>query len=133
MDVQRARLQAERAGWGEWTPDRQCHRLAASEAWLKAPDAVVRSPGGELVAIELERTIKTKKRYEAIMAAYLQMIKKGTVARVVYLCPDQKVTPRVEAIYRSFETVPVAGQRVAINEQHQARFTFNNLEGWPHG
>jgi DNA-binding MarR family transcriptional regulator len=133
MAVQQARLQAKKAGWTEWTPDRQCHRLAGADAWLKVPDAVVKSPAGDLVAIELERTIKTKKRYEAIMAAYLQMVRKGTVARVLYLCPDPKVTPRVQAIFRGIESVPVGGQRVPLTEQHQARFSFFNLEGWPHG
>ena len=139
LDVQRAKLKALRAGWRDWVPDQRSHQLAAKRGkWLKAPDSVATSPDGVRVAIEIERTIKSRKRYEKIISDYLQMIRAGLMDRVDYVTPDAAVAPRLAAVIRSLQSVLVGpeqgpSQRVPITDAHRARFNFYSLEDWPNG
>lgn len=126
LDIQRARLAAERAGWAQWVPG---NRLPKDIK--KRPDAVAAAPSGHRVAVEIERSIKTIKRYEAIFSAYLQMIKSGDYTMVHYVCPDASFAPRLSRLFQLIQAVPVVGERVPITEKHRARFPVYALENWP--
>lgn len=126
LDIQRARLAAERAGWSGWVPG---NRLPKNIK--KRPDAVATVPSGHRVAIEIERSIKTTKRYEAIFAAYLQMIKQGDYAMVHYVCPDAEFAPRLSRLFQMIRAVPLVGERVPITDKHRARFPVFAFENWP--
>src|SRR6185312_6901653 len=73
IDVQKLRVAAERAGWKDW---KNGDRLRAVRDG-KRPDAIAVSPRGIRTAIECERTMKTTKRYEVILAHYLQSLRRG--------------------------------------------------------
>jgi hypothetical protein len=126
LDTQRARLAAEAAGWSQWIPG---NRLPKNIK--KRPDAVATLPLGDRVAIELERSIKTIKRYEVIFSIYLQMIKQGDYAMVHYVCPDAAFAPRLSRLFQLIQAVPVVGERVTLTEKHRARFPVFALENWP--
>lgn len=126
LDIQRARLAAERAGWSQWMPGNQLPK-----AIKKRPDAVATTSSGQRVAIEIERSVKTLKRYEAIFATYLQMIKQGDYAMVHYVCPDATFAPRLERMFELIKAVSVVGERVPITAKHRARFPVYALENWP--
>lgn len=126
LDVQRARLSAERFGWSQWLPG---SRLP--QDIKKRPDAVATTPSGQRIAIEIERSIKTTKRYEAIFSIYLQMIKFGHYSMVHYVCPDAAFAPRLARLFQLIKAVPVVGERVPITEKHRARFPVYALENWP--
>lgn len=127
LDLQHARFKAEKAGWKNWLPGSQLPKGVA-----KRPDAVVDDIGrGRKVAIELERTIKTKKRYEVIFSNYLQAIKRGEYHAVHYVCPDHGFAMRLKRMFGIIESVPVASERVQINQKHLARFPVFALEDWP--
>ncbi len=126
LDIQRARLIAEVAGWTNWIPG---NRLPKDIK--KRPDAVATNPEGQTIAIELERRIKTLKRYEAIFAIYLQMMKRDEYAKVHYVCPDASFAPRLLRMFELIKAVPVAGERVTITEKHRARFLVYALDNWP--
>ncbi|SNS03702.1 hypothetical protein SAMN05192560_2329 [Methylobacillus rhizosphaerae] len=126
LDIQRARLMAEQAGWTNWVPG---HRLP--KGIKKRPDAIATNAEGQTIAIELERSIKTLKRYEAIFAIYLQMMKREEYAKVHYLCPDAGFAPRLERMFALIQSVPVAGERVPITKKHRARFPVFALDNWP--
>ena len=126
LDIQRARLIAERSGWTNWIPS---NRLPKDIK--KRPDAIATNPQNQIVAIELERTIKTLKRYEAIFAIYLQMMKRDEYAKVHYVCPDASFAPRLIRMFELIKAVPVAGERVPITEKHRARFPVHALDNWP--
>ena len=126
LDIQRARLIAEAAGWTSWIPG---NRLPKDIK--KRPDAIAINPEGQMIAIELERSIKTLKRYEAIFAIYLQMIKRDKYAKVHYVCPHANFAPRLVRMFELIKSVPVAGERVPITEKHRARFEVHALNDWP--
>jgi hypothetical protein len=126
LDVQLARLNAERAGWCSWIPGPRLPK-----GIKKRPDAVATDGTGNKVAIEIERSIKTLRRYEAILSTYLQLIKRGEYAIVHYVCPDSDFAPRLRRVLAMITAVPVAGERVPIGEKHLARFPVFALENWP--
>ena len=126
LDVQRVRLSAERSGWSNWIPG---HQLPMNIK--KRPDAVATDPNGQTIAIEVERSIKTLKRYESIIAIYLQAIKKGEYAMVHYICPHADFAPRLKRVFAMIKAVPVAGERVPITDRHLTRFPVFDLANWP--
>lgn len=127
LAIQRLRIKAERAGWQEWIPGTRLGACARNE---KRPDAVGIDPTAARVAVELERTIKTPKRYAAIMSGYLQAIKRGTYARVDYVCPTADLAARLQRIIHGIKAVPVKRERVALQPQHYRVFRFADMEGW---
>ena len=125
IDTQRARLQAEAAGW-TW----EAGKLLYARGWHKVPDALATSPTGERVAIEIERTIKTPLRYSQIIPQALRDIKAGHYGRVQYLSPQGRADA-VERALRRVSVVKVGGDSVRLTDQHWARFAFANLTDWP--
>lgn len=126
LDVQRARLNAERAGWTGWQPD-----SVLPVGMSKRPDAVAVNTIGQVIAIEVERNIKTLKRYEAIFAVYLQAIKRGEFEAVHYVTPDKALATRLARVFGLVQAVPLLGERVVITERHRARFKVSALADWP--
>ena len=127
LDLQLARFKAEAVGWKNWIPGNQLPK-----GITKRPDAVAEQySNNNKIAIELERTIKTKKRYEVIFSIYLQAIKRGDYHSIHYVCPDADFAARMKRMFLLIKSVPVAGERVQINEKHRARFPVYSLEQWP--
>lgn len=111
-DIQLLRVQAERAGWKNWTPGA---RLGASQAGNR-PDAIVLDLQMRVVAVEVERTIKTTKRYENILSQYLQAIAKGEYGRIAWVCPTEDLlAARLRRIVSSISSVPINGKRIALS------------------
>ena len=125
VDTQRARLQAEAAGW-TWEAGKTLFR----RGWNKVPDAVAIAPSGERVAVEIERTIKTELRYAQVIPATLRDIKIGRYDRVLYLSPQNRADA-IERALRRVEKVKVGGESVALTLAHWSRFKFANLDDWP--
>jgi hypothetical protein len=126
LDTQRCRLQAEACGWA-WEPG----KLLYNRAWNKVPDALATSPGGERVAVEIERTIKTPLRYAQVIPAALKDVKSGHYSRVQYISPQGR-SDAVQRALRRVTVVKVGGESVSLTPQHWARFSFANLADWPH-
>jgi hypothetical protein len=126
LDVQQARLRAERAGWSDWRPE---NTLPAGME--KRPDALVVDTNGQVIAIEMERHIKTLKRYEAVFSAYLQAIKRGELEQVHYVTPDNVLAVRLSRVLGLIKAVPLLGERVLISDRHRARFLVTPLSSWP--
>lgn len=126
LQTQVARLNAEAAGWTDWKPGKVLHGLGLK----KVPDALVLSPTGRRVAIELERHVKTQKRYAEIISSHLQSITQKNWDEVHYISTPELVLP-LKNIFQKIETIPVLGERHKLEEKHRARFQFFALNDWP--
>lgn len=125
IDLQRARLAAEAAGWTDW---QRGERLGFNPPIR--PDAVVTTPKGVRVAIEVERTIKTRQRYQQILGSHLEAIRAQQWLGVIYVTPDGMA----ERLRRFVEAVPYIlenGERKELNESHRRRFRFLELAQFP--
>lgn len=125
IDLQQARITAESAGWADWV---RGERLGFKP--LIRPDALVTSPKGTRVAIEVERTIKTRKRYQVVIRDHLTQIRQGEWQAVFYLTPDG-MAARLKNLFDSIEHVMIDGQRVNLEDSHRKRFKFLDLSKWP--
>ena len=126
LTTQTARLAAEAAGWSDWQPGKALHKCG----YLKVPDALATRAGGMKIAIEIERHAKTKRRYEEVFSLHLQEITKKSWSEVHYLAAPELVRP-LQNIFQRIETIPVKGERVALEEKHRARFRFFSMADWP--
>jgi hypothetical protein len=97
--LQNIRLDAEAAGWTEWTRGE-----ALGKSPPIRPDALVRRPDGNIVAVECERTIKTAKRYQKVLSEHLRAMRNGKWAGVYFVCPStvaiglQRMFDRIEKL-----------------------------------
>ncbi|MET0013038.1 MAG: MobC family replication-relaxation protein [Sedimenticola sp.] len=134
IDTQKLRLQAEAAGWSNWIPGERLGKFTRGD---KRPDAIAVSPTGITTAIEVERTIKSKRRYEEIISHYLQLIKGGEMGinRVVYLSPAGMSLKIRKIFQEGIESVPVRHKgitkRIHLKEEHRSRFKFLDYGDWP--
>lgn len=126
LDIQRARLRCEAEGWRNWIPGTQLPLKAP-----KRPDAIVTSPKGSKVAVEVERTIKTLRRYKSIWAGYLRLIKEGRYDAVHYICPDEVFAQRLTRVFGLITEVPFAGQKVPITDRHRSKILVFPMSTWP--
>jgi len=136
VETQRARVRAEQLGWHSWRPARSLMGLGLP----KLPDGEITDPNGVSVAVEIEREIKTDKRYEAVIGAYIAQIKKDERwHRVDYLCPDAEFAVRLTRVFGRLKQLRLEGQagvsaKVGNLEQvHLDRFRFYVNEAWPDG
>jgi DNA-binding Lrp family transcriptional regulator len=125
LDLQQARINAEKAGATNWVLGSLLPKNVG-----KRPDAITTLNNGDIIAIELERTVKTKKRYEVIFSHYLQEIKRGSYHQVHYVCPNNQFAARLARLFQLIESVPVAGERVRINDKHRDKFQVFGLSNW---
>ncbi len=126
LDVQTARIKAESAGWSDWVSGKQLPLNLA-----KRPDAIVTNQFGDKVAIELERTIKSRQRLEKIWSIYLQQITRKEIDMVHYVCPDVGFAKRLKRVFSLLKTIPVAGERVVLTGKHRSKFIISSLTSWP--
>jgi len=130
FQTQLARLKAEDEGWTDWTPGKTLH----DKGLKKIPDALATSPKGVRVAIEIERNIKTPKRYQEIIGAHLLGCSNTSNKlwdQVHYLTPDG-MSSRLHKLFLSIKkvNVPTLGELV-LEPAHYNCFEFYDLNNWP--
>lgn len=124
LAVQRVRIIAEAAGWKSWRPG----RLLYGNALRVVPDALGVDRNGQVVAIELERNVKSLKRRREVLSAHvLTMAKKTHWTRVVYVCDARCDAVRLRALYLSLDQLDTPSGRAPMTDAHRARFEFVNL------
>lgn len=131
LALQRVKVVALRFGWEQWeSSSRMLKRANESRStWVQVPDAVARSPKGRKVAIELERTAKTPKRYVEILANYAEIISMGVIDEVVYVCPEQ-LTTRLKKLFHRIEKIIFKGKVIPTPTGLLERFYFISYEEW---
>lgn len=128
--TQRVKVSALKHGWSEWVSSRKLKQMAVKDrkTWKQIPDAVAVKEGKK-IAFEIERTVKTPKRYEAILANYAEMFLEGTVAGVIYICSENLVR-RLEILFSKIEKITIQGKIHPVHENVRKRMKFMTLEEW---
>ena len=122
LDLQRLRIHSVNTGLvNQWL---SAERLQVLQKGLKKPDAVILTAAGERIALEVERTLKSIKRYETVLAGHLQAIQQGKWQRVVWASPDEQTRERIEAIIKSFPRLRIAGVDTRITPAHHEKLAF---------
>lgn len=114
LDIQRLHVAAIRSGWQGWTDG---NRLPFGKG-EKKPDAVAVTPSGRSVAVEVERTVKSDRRYYDIVVNYITIRQKFGWDGICYFCPTEAIRERVESRIKGIRHISVHG-RQATQEQVQ--------------
>lgn len=131
--LQRARIAAEQAGWVDWN---RGEYLGGDIS--KRPDAMATSPSGKRIAIEVELTMKSRKRYQQVIGEYVFLTAaKKFCSRVHYICEDS-CAERYKRLFSSIKTAYYkddTGQRgkLDVKENHLELFEFYDISNWPNG
>jgi hypothetical protein len=129
LDIQHLRVVAGKCGWTEW---QNGDRMGVAPKDGKRPDALAASPTGKRVALEVERTMKTTKRYEIVLVQYLKLLKADELDLVVWASPTEDFSRRLRSIITSIQTVRVEGKKVAIDPaRHHCNLRFVSYGNWP--
>ncbi len=128
--TQRVKVSARKRGWEEWISSRKLKQMASKDRnkWKQIPDALA-VKDGKTFAFEIERTVKTPKRYESILAGYAEMFVAGTVAGTIYICPENLVR-RLEVLFSKIEKISIQGRVHPVHENVRKRIKFLTLEQW---
>ena len=131
LALQRVKVLAVSQGWIEWKSSSKMLQNAnlSRSTWLQVPDAVAMSPKGRKIAIELERTVKTPKRYVEILANYAEMLSSGIIAEVIYICPEN-IAKRLERLFHRIEKIIFRGKAILVPEGLLKRFYFVTYDEW---
>jgi len=123
LDVQRCRIKLGNHGT-KWISENSYPKNIAYR-----PDAIFEA-GGRVIALELERTAKTKKRYQQIITQHLRQINNGSYQVVHYVSTVQGFATRLERLFSSITKLPVKGQVVFFSNELRARFKFYEYNDW---
>lgn len=131
LDTQRLRVEAMASGCVQkWVAGESLGKMAKN---TKRPDALLLTVDKVRVAIEVERTIKNRKRYAGILENHLTAIKQNAIkqnrwSRVIWVSPDQQTAERLKAIFHSIKHVSIAGIDTQLCEAHWKCLAFTTYD-----
>lgn len=123
LDVQRCRIKIGNHG-SKWISENSYPKHVTYR-----PDAIFQT-SGKTIALELERTAKTKKRYQQIIVQHLRQINQGIYEQVHYVSTTEGFAERLERLFFSITKVPVKGQQILFSDDLKQRFKFYNFNNW---
>jgi DNA-binding MarR family transcriptional regulator len=125
--LHRSYILLAKAGWHTWQfPDRAAPEEKSTGKYR--PGAISTSPDGTRVALEIELSVKTRKRYSDVVAGHLANISAGDYSRVVYLTQFESHRKAIENLILGIDRVIVNGREVAFNDADRGRFSFHVLD-----
>ena len=127
LDNQLARLILEKKGATGWiNGDRQ--KFLSRYKTRHRPDGLITLPGGKVVAIETERRLKTKARYQSIMTSHLIARTKEYWNYVFYIVPDESKKRALQMHFDSIKHVIIDIKTVPLEKKHRNVFRFYTLD-----
>ncbi len=131
LAIQRVKVAGLTKGWTDWISSRKLKQIAAKDKmkWKQIPDALATSSDGKVIAFEVEKTVKTPKRYQVILSNYAKMFLDQTVDQVFYICPEN-IVKRLERLFSNIDKLVVDGKSYPVHENVLKRIQFLSYEDW---
>ncbi|MBQ4768660.1 molybdopterin-guanine dinucleotide biosynthesis protein MobC [Pectobacterium versatile] len=127
LDNQLARLILEKKGAYGWLHgDRPAFRRHYRAT--HRPDGVITLPNGTVIAIETERRLKTKARYQAIITNHLLARTQQLWMYVFYIVPNPQKKLAIELLFNSMKYVIVNRQHIPLETKHRHVFQVYTFE-----
>ncbi|WP_042858560.1 MobC family replication-relaxation protein [Dickeya sp. NCPPB 3274] len=131
LDNQLARLILEKKGAYGWVSG-ACSTYRSRYQVKHRPDGVITLPNGTFIAIETERRLKTKARYQSIITNHLLARTQKHWMYVFYIVPNPQKKQALELLLNSVKHAIVNHQRILLEAKHRNVFrvyTFEELRG----
>lgn len=123
---QKIRLALEAAGTTDWMNCDRKKFLVQFDVKHR-PDGLATLPSGQRIAIETERNLKTKARYQEIMKSHLMARKAGKWFFVYYVTPDDQKKLALTKLFSSITYLTFSGRPIQLEQEHRNVFRFYTL------
>lgn len=127
LDNQLVRLTLEKKGATSWINGDRSTFLSQFNVKHR-PDGLISLPDGRVIAVETERRLKTKARYQSIMASHLVAISEKHWRYVFYVTPDEQKKRALNVIFNSISSVIVKNQHVTLEAKYRDVFRIYTTE-----
>ncbi|UJR53401.1 MobC family replication-relaxation protein [Dickeya zeae] len=131
LDNQLARLILEKKGAYRWVSG-TCATFRSRYQVKHRPDGVITLPNGTVIAIETERRLKTKARYQVIITNHLLARTQQHWMYVFYIVPNPQMKRAIGLLFNSVKRIIVNHQHIRLEARHRDVFrvyTFEELKG----
>jgi hypothetical protein len=125
---QRVRISLESKGATEWINGDSAAFIARYSGCSHRPDGIIKQPTGAIMAIETERTMKTRARYISIINSHLTARDKGNWHYALYVMPDTKSKESLIRLFDSIKTVMRNNTPVPFDEKNREMFIFRTID-----
>lgn len=92
------------------------------------PDGLITLPNGKRIAIETERSLKTKARYQQIIASHLRARTENLWFFVFYIVPDEQKKRALMLLFDTIKQVIENSQHVTLEAKHRNVFRFYTMD-----
>lgn len=127
LDNQVARLILEKKGAFGWVNGDRSTFLGQYQVKHR-PDGLITLPDGQIIAIETERRLKTRARYQSIIASHLLARTRKYWIYVFYIVPDLQKKRALELLFESIRHVIVNHQHIPLETRHRNVFRIYTLD-----
>ncbi|EAT1859506.1 molybdopterin-guanine dinucleotide biosynthesis protein MobC [Salmonella enterica] len=127
LDNQQVRLILEKKGASNWINGDRSTFLSQYNVKHR-PDGLIKLPDGRTIAVETERRLKTKARYQSIIASHLVAISDKHWRYVFYVTPDEQKKRSLKVIFSSITSVIVKNHHVTLETKHRDVFRIYTME-----
>lgn len=124
---QQIRLALEAKGATGWINGDRKNFLAQFDVKHR-PDGVITLDSGQCIAIEAERSLKTKARYQEIMKSHLVARKAEKWQYVYYVLPDEQKKLALIKLFDSITFLTFSGRPIMLEPQHREVFKFFTMD-----
>lgn len=125
LKLQQIRFKLEAQGYHSFQSSWQLTKILRKrqEKVPKIPDYTCINPQGDKIAIEYERTIKTKKRYQEIIGQYMDIKERGVIKQVIYYT-DNGFADKLKQLFQSVEFINRKGRTEKCLAEQLRYFNF---------
>ena len=127
LDNQTARIILEQKGATGWVNGDRTTFLSRYQTSHR-PDGLITLPDGNVIAIETERRLKTRARYQSIIASHLLARTRKDWTYVFYIVPDPRKKHGLEQLFASIRHVIVNHQHIPLETRHRNVFRIYTLD-----
>ncbi|KGT86302.1 molybdopterin-guanine dinucleotide biosynthesis protein MobC [Erwinia typographi] len=127
LDNQLVRLILEQKGATDWINGDRSNFLSRFNVRHR-PDGLITLPNGRQIAIETERSLKTKARYQQIIASHLKARTESQWFYVFYIVPDDQKKRALLLLFDTIKHVIENNQHVTLEAKHRNVFRFYTMD-----
>lgn len=125
---QRVRIALEEKGGTGWLNGDRGEFTARYPGIRHRPDGIITLSSGAIVAVETERTMKTRARYISIINSHLSASDAGLWHYAMYVMPDDKTKESLIRLFGSIKTVIRNSVPVPFDAKHREMFLFRTID-----
>lgn len=125
---QRVRIALEEKGGTGWLNGDRGEFTARYTGVRHRPDGIITLSSGAIVAVETERTMKTRARYISIINSHLSASDAGLWHYAMYVMPDDKTKESLIRLFGSIRTVMRSSVLVPFDVKNREMFLFRTID-----